>query len=480
MTLNFDINRRWRFLWVFPFVVAALLADRQASARAEMPPSLDADKPNIILISMDDMGYGDLGCFGATKQKTPVIDQLAQEGMRFTHFYSTSGVCTPSRASLLTGCYPRRLNLHVDEKGKWVLFPVAKKGLHPDEVTFAEVLKEQGYATACIGKWHLGDQPKFLPTRQGFDYYFGIPYSNDMNRENAPLPLLKNESVIEAPVTQHSITQRYTDEAIKFIEQHAEQPFLIYLPHTSVHLPLFPGKAFLGKSENGTYGDWIQEVDASTGQILGTLDRLNLKEKTLVIFTSDNGSNCRNGGSNAPLKGRKGSTDEGGMRVPCIMRWPNKIPANATCDQLASTLDILPTITHLAGAKLSPERKIDGHDIHPLMFAEPDAKSPHEAFFYYHTEQLQAVRSGQWKLVLPQKSKRIGWSGKKPDTALQLFNVVKDPGERKNIAGKHPQVVTRLQSLAQQARQELGDVDQPGRGQRRAGWVENAMPLKKQ
>lgn len=471
-------NQRMKW-WFVRNVVCCLTIACPAIGLAESNSESDANKPNIILISMDDLGYGDLGCYGAKKQQTPVIDQMAKDGMRFTHFYSTSGVCTPSRASLLTGCYPRRLNLHVDENGKWVLFPVAKKGLHPDEVTFAEVLKSQGYATACIGKWHLGDQPEFLPTRQGFDYYFGIPYSNDMHRQHAPLPLLKNETVIEAPVTQPTITTRYTDEAIEFIEQHSDQPFLVYLPHTSVHLPLFPGKAFLGKSDNGAYGDWIEEVDASTDRIMKTLDRLKLTDNTLVIFTSDNGSNQRNGGSNAPLKGKKGSTDEGGMRVPCIMRWPKKIPANSTCDQLASTLDMLPTFAHFAGATLSNDRVIDGHDIHRLMFAEPGAASPHEAFFYYHTDQLQAVRRDQWKLVLPQKSKRIGWSGKKENTKLQLFDVVKDPREKNDLAQQHPDVVQRLQAFAEAARKELGDFDQPGSGQRKAGWVADPVPLMK-
>ncbi len=442
-------------------------------------PAFCQSKPNVILISMDDMGYGDLGCYGAKKQKTPTLDRLAKDGIRFTDFYSTSGVCTPSRASLMTGCYPRRLNMHVDENGKWVLFPIARKGLNPDEVTIAEVLKGQGYATACIGKWHLGDQPEFLPTRQGFDSYFGIPYSNDMNRKKAPLPLMRNEKVIEAPVTQHSITERYTQEAVKFIESHSDRPFFLYLPHTSVHLPLFPGKPYLGKSQNGKYGDWLEEVDASTNRILQALRKLRLVENTLVIFTSDNGSNARNGGSNAPLKGRKGSTDEGGMRVPCIMRWPAKIPAGATCQELASTLDILPTLAAISGATLSDKRKIDGFDIRDLMTTKKGAKSPHEAFFYYHTKQLQAVRSGKWKLILPQKVKLQGWSGKDENPPLKLFNLREDIAEKKNLAGAHPKVVEQLLAHAERARKELGDGDQEGAGQRPAGWVEKAEPLLK-
>lgn len=436
-----------------------------------------ARKPNIILISMDDMGYGDIGCYGSAKNRTPIIDHLAKNGMRFTDFYVTSGVCTPSRASLLTGCYPRRLNMHIDQNNKWVLFPNARKGLNPDETTIAEILKEQGYATTCIGKWHLGDQPGFLPTKHGFDSYFGIPYSNDMGRKNIPLPLLRNDKVIEAPVAQSPITLRYTEEAISFIRTNREKPFFLYLPHTSVHLPLFPGEKFKGKSSNGKYGDWIEEVDACTGLILAILRQEKLVEDTLIIFTSDNGSNARNGGSNAPLKGTKGTTHEGGMRVPCVMHWPGKIPAGSTCSEVASTLDLLPTLASLAGTTPSADRKIDGHNISDLLFAKPGSKSPCKAFFYYHTTQLQAVRSGKWKLVLPQKERFDGWSGKKKDTPTQLYDLSVDPGEKNNLAEKHQEIVTRLTGLAEAAREDLGDGDQKGTGQRPAGWVEEAKPL---
>ena len=438
--------------------------------------SASARKPNIILIYMDDMGYSDIGCFGSTKNRTPVLDQMAQEGMRFTDFYVTSGVCTPSRSSLLTGCYPRRLNMHIDQNNKWVLFPNARKGLNPDETTIAEILKEQGYATACIGKWHLGDQPDFLPTRHGFDSYFGIPYSNDMGRKNIPLPLLRDEQVIEAPVAQSPITRRYTEEALKFIQTNREKPFFLYLPHTSVHLPLFPGEKFKGKSSNGKYGDWIEEVDTCTGIILETLKKEKIDQNTLVIFTSDNGSNSRNGGSNAPLKGSKGSTHEGGMRVACLMRWPGKIPAKSSCSEVASTLDLLPTFTALATGKL-PEKKIDGHDISDLLFGMPDAKSPHQAFYYYHTNQLQAIRSGKWKLVLPQTEKLEGWSDKKKNSPIQLFNLSVDPSESNNLAEKNPNIVTRLIRLVKVAQEDLGDGDNKGKGQRPAGWVDEAKPL---
>ena len=287
--------------------------------------SADTATPNIIVIFCDDLGYGDLGCYDSTKNRTPHVDQLAADGMMFTDFYSSSPVCTPSRASLMTGCYPRRVGMHEDFTGHWVLIPRSRRGLNPEEVTVAEVLKLQGYATACVGKWHLGDQPQHLPTEHGFDFYFGIPYSNDMQsagRGDPPLPLVKQTTVIEAPAAQASLTKRYTQQAISFIEANQKKPFFVYLPHTFPHLPLFASPDFQGKSANGRYGDSVEEIDWSTGQILDCLDRLKLAENTLVIFTSDNGSNGRNGGSNRPLSGAKGSTMEGGMRVPMIARWP--------------------------------------------------------------------------------------------------------------------------------------------------------------
>lgn len=442
-------------------------------------PIFAGQSPNIILVYMDDLGYGDLGCYGSEKNRTPVLDQMAQEGMRFTDFYSTSGVCTPSRASLLTGCYPRRLNLHLDENKKWVLFPVARKGLNPDESTIAELLKAKGYATACIGKWHLGDQPDFLPTNHGFDTYFGIPYSNDMDRKHVALPLMKDDKVIEAPVRQHPVTQRYLDESIKFIQANKEKPFFLYLPHTAVHLPLRPGKAYIKKSGNGLYGDWVEQIDTTMRLIFNTLKQLGIDENTLVIFTSDNGSNAKNGGSNGPLKGIKGSTDEGGQRVPCIMRWPAKIPAGQTCSGLATTMDILPTLCSLLGIPIAKERPIDGHDITALMTGQSGAASPYTAFYYYHTSQLQAVRSGKWKLVLPQKTKLIGWSKREQNTPVQLYDLSNDIGETTNVAGANPSVVEQLTKRANEARQMLGDNEKKGSGQRPAGWVEQAVPLLK-
>jgi arylsulfatase A len=448
-----------------------LLSLNQARAT---PGSTTVRQPNVIVVFMDDLGYGDIGSFGATKQATPVLDQMAREGMRLTDFYSTCSVCTPSRASLLTGCYPRRVNMHQDEKNLCVLFPGARKGLNPDETTLAELLKGQGYATACIGKWHLGDHPAFLPTRQGFDMYFGIPYSNDMGRNHVALPLMRDETVTEAPVKQGTITARYTEEAVRFIQNNKDQPFFLYLPHTAVHLPLFPGNAFKGTSTNGAYGDWIQEVDWSMGELFKTLKAQGIDERTLVLFTSDNGS--RHKGSNGPLKGKKGRTDEGGMRVPCVVRWPGFIPAGSSSAAVTSTIDLLPTFAKLAGAVPSRDRTIDGHDIWPILSGQPGAESPHEAFYYYQMDQLQAVRSGRWKLFVPLQAKKRNWGKDEGPQALALYNLITDIHEDHNLAAAEPEVVERLLVLAEKARVDLGDVDRPGKGQRAAGWVEKGSP----
>ncbi len=440
-----------------------------------------AKKPNFIIIFCDDLGYGDLGCFGSKKHRTPNIDRMAAEGMRLTSFYVTSGVCTPSRASLMTGCYPRRVNMHEDSRGEWVLFPVAKKGLNPDEITIAELLKRRGYAMACIGKWHLGDQVEFLPTRQGFDYYYGIPYSNDMGSEqrsaNPPLPLLRNEKVIEAPVNQNTITQRYTHEAIRFIDANKDRPFFLYLPQTMPHDPHHSSENFRGKSANGPYGDAVEEIDFSTGEILKALKKLNLDGRTLVVFTSDNGASGNYAGSNAPLSGNKGSTWEGGMRVPCIARWPGRIPAGKTCDELASTIDLLPTFAGLAGTRPPTDRIIDGKDIRPLLAGEKGAKSPHEAFYYYYRQQLQAVRSGRWKLRLALKRKTGRRKGEPDHAPPFLYDLTIDIAETKNVADAHPDVVGRLTALAEKAREDLGDINRPGKNQRPAGFVANPKPL---
>jgi len=437
-------------------------------------------KPNFVLIFCDDLGYGDVGCFGSTKNRTPNIDRMAAEGTRFTSFYVSSGVCSPSRASLLTGCYPRRVNMDVDTTGLCVLFPVSPKGLNPSEITVAEVLKDQGYATACIGKWHQGDQLEFLPTRQGFDYFYGLPYPNDMGtkagKNYPPLPLMRNEEVIEAPVDLDTVTRRYTEEAIQFIGANKDRPFFVYLPHTMPHVPLHVSDAFRGKSANGLYGDAIEEIDWSVGRILDTLKKLGLDERTLVIFTSDNGASGGEGRSNRPLRGQKGSTWEGGMREPCVMCWPGKIPAGATCNELACTMDLLPTFALLAGGQPPQDRIIDGQDIRPLLFGRKEGWTPREAFYYYQMEQLQAVRSGPWKLHLPLKLKKRNWAEPEPDSPVRLYDLEADIGEQRNVAAQHPDIVQRLTALAEKARADLGDLDRPGKNQRPAGMVAHPSP----
>ena len=451
---------------------AARLTGLSAAPAAARPPS-------FIVIFCDDLGYGDLGCFGSKKHRTPNLDRMAAQGTRFTSFYVTSGVCTPSRSSLMTGCYPRRVNLHKDAENGWVLFPIARKGLNPDETTIAEVLSTRGYATACVGKWHLGDQPEFLPTRQGFDSYFGLPYSNDMQverRGDPPLPLLRDETVIEAPVDQTTLTRRYTDEVIDFINANRDRPFFVYLPHSMVHNPVHSSEAFRGKSANGGYGDAVEEVDWSTGRILDTLAGLGIAENTLVLFTSDNGAANRWGGSNAPLSGWKGSTMEGGMRVPCIAWWPGHVPAGRACDEMAITMDLLPTFAGLAGAAPPAARTVDGKDIWPLLSGRPGARTPHQAFYYYHREHLQAVRSGRWKLHLPWT--RAGKKGAKPrQVKMKLVDLATDIREEKDVSAKHADVVQRLLALAERARADLGDGAQVGTGQRPAGMVVTPVPL---
>ena len=378
----------------------------------------------------------------------------------------------------MTGCYPRRVNLHEDHRGGWVLFPRGEKGLNPSEITIAEVLKQAGYATAMVGKWHLGDQPPFLPTRQGFDSYFGIPYSNDMGHDSRkephrypPLPLLRNEQVIEREPDQHYITQRYTEEAVKFIEANRDGPFFLYLPHTMPHWPQYASERFAGKSQNGKWGDAVEEIDWSTGVILDKLKELGIANNTLVVFTSDNGGATQHGAHNEPLKGGKGSTFEGGQRVCNVISWPGKITAGRSCAELITSMDILPTFASLAGAAPPDDRIIDGKDVSNILLDRPDATSPHEAFFYYFKDRLECVRSGNWKLRVAQA--RGGKNIKLP----QLFNLEQDLGETTDVAEEHPDVVERLTKLADRARADLGDGNQAGKNQRPAGRVENARGL---
>jgi arylsulfatase A len=427
------------------------------------------DKPNVVIIFCDDVGYADIGVFGAKGYETPNLDRMAAEGVKFTDFYAAAPSCTPSRAALLTGCYPQRVGLPN------VIGPNAKIGISDQEQTIAEILKPLGYATACYGKWHLGHHPKFLPTRHGFDEYFGLPYSNDMwpkhptNKSFPDLPLIEGERIIEYNPDQTQLTTWYTEHAVKFIEKNKERPFFLYVPHSMAHVPLFVSDKFKGKSERGLYGDVMMEIDWSVGQILSTLKRLDIDEKTLVIFCSDNGpwlSYGDHAGSAKPLREGKGTTFDGGQREPTVMRMPGTIPAGAICTEPASTMDILPTVAKLTGAAL-PVHTIDGKDIRPLITGVSGAKSPHEAFFYYRSYALEAVRSGKWKLHLPHSYRtlagRPGGTGGRPakyeqgKIGAELFDLENDIGEQHDVSARHPEIVKRLMALADQMRQDLGD-----------------------
>jgi len=392
----------------------------------------EPDKPNFVVIFIDDMGYGDIGPFGSTTNDTPHLDRMAKEGMKFTSFYVASPVCTPSRAALMTGCYPRRVGL-AKGSGHAVLFPGDKHGLHPDEVTMAEVLKGAGYATGCFGKWHLGDQPGFFPTDQGFDTYYGIPYSNDMwpghrGWDFPKLPLVRDTKVVgEVPDmdAQATLCRRFTEAAIRFIREHRDERFFVYLPHAFVHGPRQASPEFMANAANVTEAQ-IEEVDWSVGQILGTLRDLDLAKKTLVLFTSDNGG--AGGCCNKPLRGGKGSAWEGGVREPTLAWWPGTIRAGSACHEIATAMDLLPTFARLAGGRVPEDRAIDGKDIWPLLAGQVDATTPHKAFFYHQGDTLRAVRSGPWKLF------RNG----------QLYHLDDDVSESKNVAAQHPEVVQRL------------------------------------
>lgn len=438
------------------------------------------DRPNVVVIFIDDLGYADIGPLGCEAYPTPNLDRMAAEGRVFTDFHAATAVCSASRAGLLTGCYPGRVSI------QGALPPNAPIGLHPDETTIAEVCKSQGYATACFGKWHLGDRTEFLPTRQGFDEYFGLPYSNDMwpyppGREDLdhgrrgnypPLPLYEGERIVNADVTpqdQTQLTMQYTEHAVDFIDRHAgKQPFFLYVPHSMVHVPLYVSEKFVGKSGAGLFGDVTMEVDWSVGEILAALKRGGVADDTLVVFTSDNGPWINFGehaGSAGPLREGKGTMWEGGYRAPCVMRWPARIPAGTRCDEFAATIDLLPTIAGMIGAEL-PDRKIDGKDILPVMTG--DVPSPHEVFYCYYDRQLRAVRDARWKLVLPHQYRTLaGRAGGKDgfpveyeqaQAGLELYDLKNDIGETTDVAVKHPEVVARLQQHAEEARAALGDV----------------------
>lgn len=454
----------------------------------------DASRPNFIVINIDDLGYADIGAYGSKLNRTPHLDRMAAEGRKLTCFYAAP-VCSPSRASLMTGSYPKRA---LPIPG--VLFPAGAVGLHPDEVTVAELLKAAGYSTACVGKWHLGDQPEFLPTRQGFDTYLGIPYSNDMGTaaegsksdlgkpiperkvvagkgvnpllyggdetglkgaSQPPLPLIDGDKVVARVKQdeQQAIVETYTAAAVKFIESHKDKSFFLYLPHTAVHFPLYPGTKWAGKSPNGLYSDWVEEMDWSVGRVLDTLRALKLDSKTLVIFTSDNGGTAR--GSNAPLRGHKGSTWEGGVRAVTIAWWPGQISAGTATDAITGMRDVLPTFVKLAGGKLPADRKFDGADIWPVLSGDATAKGPHDVFHYFCGFDLEAVRKGTWKLHL-----KTG----------ELYNLATDIAESSNVAATNAEVVQRLRTIATAMDADLGIKDK-GPGCRPLGRVANPRPI---
>jgi arylsulfatase A len=453
-----------------------------------------ADRPpNIVIIFIDDMGYADIGPFGAEGYETPHLDRMAKEGRIFTDFYVTQAVCSASRAGLLTGCY----NVRVGIGG--ALGPKSNIGINADEVTIAEICKQKDYATACYGKWHLGHHRKFLPMQHGFDDYFGLPYSNDMwpyhpgvlklpmeerLKKWPHLPLIDGNTTINPQVTgkdQEQLTTQYTEKAVRFIDDHKDEPFLVYLPHSMVHVPLYVSDKFKGKSKRGLFGDVMMEVDWSVGQVLNTIRKHDLQNDTLVIFTADNGPWLSYGdhcGSAAPLREGKGTMFDGGCRESCVMWWPGRIPADTSCSVPAMTIDILPTIAELIDAKL-PDHKIDGRNIWPLMAGQDGAMSPHEAYFMYYGKQLQAVRSGKWKLHFPHGYRtmagRPGGTGGIPTPysqakiGLELFDLEADIAETTDLSESHPSVVQRLTQLADEMRKDLGDNNVKGKGIRPAG-----------
>lgn len=450
------------------FILLALVASICLSTFA-------AEKPNIIIIFNDDQGYQDLGCYGSPNIKTPRVDQFAKEGMRFADHYVASSVCSASRAALLTGCYPQRVGV------KGVFFPNTDGGLNPKHTTIAEMLKTNGYATAAVGKWHLGDKPQFLPTNQGFDSYLGIPYSNDMYpakemkyadnclfREeysvkkleevfaNNPgeknpkvlknmVPLMQNNECVEFPCDQTTITKRYAEESLQFIKENAasKKPFFLYLANTMPHTPIFTSAEFKGKSEQGLYGDAIEEIDFYTGKILDQLKELGIEENTIVIYTSDNGpwltEGKENSGSALPLFEGKFTSFDGGMRVPFIIRWPKKIPAGATCTELTSTIDILPTLAEITGAKL-PDAELDGKNIVDLWKGKMGAKTPHNNYFLVY--QGEAVRSGDWKYHKKEVF-QVKETARKSEGPT-LYNLKNDIGESVNVIDQYPEVANRL------------------------------------
>lgn len=460
MIMLTSIGKQWG---VLTLLLTVFIGRTGIAAAAEEAAKPDAPT-NVVLIYADDMGYADVGCFDA-KTPTPNIDRIAREGRRFTSFYTAQAVCSASRAALITGCYPNRIGI------LGALGPAARHGIHEKETTIAEMLKANGYATAIYGKWHLGHHPEFLPERHGFDDYYGLPYSNDMwprhpTAKFPPLPLIEHEKILEFDPDQRYLTKEYGDRAVAFIERNKDRPFFLYLPHSMPHVPLHTSPEFDGKTGLGLYADVIAEIDDSVGKILRTLDHLDLAKNTLVIFTSDNGpwlSYGDHGGSTGSLREGKGTSFEGGVRVPCVMRWPGRIPAESESDQPLMTIDLLPTIAAITGAT-PPELPIDGKDVTAFLTGDPQIPNERPYFFYYGAE-LQAVRQGPWKLHLPHGYFSIIEPGKDGNpgraegrrTDLVLFNLEQDIGEKKNLSREHSDVVARLTKLAEGMRQELGD-----------------------
>lgn len=444
----------------------------------------DTSRPNVVIIFIDDEGYGDVGCYGATGYETPNIDKMANQGMRFTNFYSAQPVCSASRAGLLTGCYPNRIGF------SGALFPHHTIGLNPDELTIAEMFKEQGYAAACFGKWHLGWQREFLPLQHGFDEFTGLPYSNDMwphsnvtgeqlpkdkGRGNLPeLPLIEGNKTIEYITSlkdQDKLTTLYTEKAVDFISRNAENPFFLYVPHTMGHIPLGVSDKFRGKSEQGLYGDVMMEIDWSVGEISKALEENGLTDNTILIFTSDNGPWLNFGnhaGSSGGLREGKLTNWEGGQRVPFIIRWPGNTPEGTICNKLACAIDILPTLASITKGKLS-DNKIDGVDITSLWKGDFESEPRETILYYYGKNNLNAVRKGNWKLVLPHKWSSYnalpgndGRGGKKVEMQIEkpeLYNMMRDPGERYNVIDNYPEKVKELMVVVEKARKELGDLN---------------------
>ncbi len=450
-----------------------------------------ADKqPNFVVVFIDDMGYGDAACYGATGYTTPNIDKMAAAGMRFTNFYSAQPVCSASRAGLLTGCYPNRIGI------SGALFPQDKKGINPNETTIAEMLKEKGYATAIFGKWHLGHHKKFLPLQNGFDEYTGLPYSNDMwtlkydgtKRENYPeLPLIQGNETVEYITThegQDKLTTLYTDKAVDFINRNSEKPFFLYVPHSMGHVPLGVSDKFRGKSEQGLYGDVMMEIDWSVGEIEKALEANGISENTVFIFTTDNGPWLNFGnhaGSAGGLREGKTTSWEGGQRVPFIVKWPGHTPAGTICNKLGCAIDILPSFAEIAGTSL-PKLKIDGTSIVDLWEGKPDANPRETILFYYGKNNLNGVRKGNWKLVLPHTWRSYntepgmdGRYGKRIEMTVEtpeLYNMMRDPGEQYNVIEYNPEKAKELMAVVEAARAELGDLNvgiEKGSGTREIG-----------